>query len=278
MQRTWLAGLTVWSAMFCALPAAHAQFEGKTALSYYQMFSREVGWRAAFGLGMAVTRTNEEARFITSLQSQSWDAVILELPGDQITAKSTVLSLLRQHVDAGGRLLVNYNELDRWPQFQEFLGVSVVRDRRDPSDVFGPPPGNPLFGAGAHLLAVTNDEWADNGDDAVAADGGFVLARFDSPEGSPAVLLREDRAVIVNLFDWDSVSSGGEFSMAAREMTYLLDCRPDLEPDMVLDIQDFLVFQDLWAAQDRLANVDFDQRFTVFDFLEYQDEFAAGCS
>jgi len=54
-------------------------------------------------------------------------------------------------------------------------------------------------------------------------------------------------------------------------------CRADLDGDGALTFFDFIVFQDLFAAGDVRADFDFDGELTFFDFLAFQDAFAAGC-
>ena len=54
-------------------------------------------------------------------------------------------------------------------------------------------------------------------------------------------------------------------------------CKPDLDGDGSLTIFDFLEFQNAFAAMDPRADFDGDGAFTIFDFLEFQNAFAAGC-
>ena len=54
-------------------------------------------------------------------------------------------------------------------------------------------------------------------------------------------------------------------------------CKPDLDGDGELTIFDFLEFQNAFAAMDPRADFDGDGAFTIFDFLEFQNAFAAGC-
>jgi len=54
-------------------------------------------------------------------------------------------------------------------------------------------------------------------------------------------------------------------------------CRADLTGDGVLDFFDFLEFQNLFAAGDLRADFDGSGGLDFFDFLAFQSEFAAGC-
>ena len=54
-------------------------------------------------------------------------------------------------------------------------------------------------------------------------------------------------------------------------------CRADFDGDGRLTIFDFLAFQNAFAAGERRADFDGDGQLTIFDFLAFQNEFAAGC-
>ena len=54
-------------------------------------------------------------------------------------------------------------------------------------------------------------------------------------------------------------------------------CRADMDGDGQLTIFDFLAFQNAFAAMDPVADFDGDGQLTIFDFLAFQNEFAAGC-
>ncbi|MFG0282835.1 MAG: GC-type dockerin domain-anchored protein [Phycisphaerales bacterium JB039] len=55
------------------------------------------------------------------------------------------------------------------------------------------------------------------------------------------------------------------------------DCRADLTGDGVLDVFDFLEFQNLFARGDPRADFTGDGALDLFDFLQFQNEFATGC-
>jgi hypothetical protein len=57
----------------------------------------------------------------------------------------------------------------------------------------------------------------------------------------------------------------------------VIACRADLNQDQVLDLFDFLAFQNAFAAGEPIADFDFDGALTVFDFLAFQNRFDAGC-
>ena len=69
------------------------------------------------------------------------------------------------------------------------------------------------------------------------------------------------------------VSDGGPLT----ERLTCGECRADLNGDGSLDFFDFLEFQDLFAAGDPRADFDGSGALDFFDFLAFQNEFAAGC-
>jgi hypothetical protein len=54
-------------------------------------------------------------------------------------------------------------------------------------------------------------------------------------------------------------------------------CPADLDGNGVLDLFDFLAFQNLFVAQDPAADCDGDGALDLFDFLCFQNLFVAGC-
>jgi hypothetical protein len=54
-------------------------------------------------------------------------------------------------------------------------------------------------------------------------------------------------------------------------------CEVDCTGDGVLDVFDFLCFQDLFKSGNPAADLDGDGALTVFDFLAFQNAFIAGC-
>jgi hypothetical protein len=54
-------------------------------------------------------------------------------------------------------------------------------------------------------------------------------------------------------------------------------CYPDCDGNTILDVFDFLCFQDAFVAMDPYADCDGNRVFDVFDFLCFQDAFVTGC-
>jgi hypothetical protein len=56
-----------------------------------------------------------------------------------------------------------------------------------------------------------------------------------------------------------------------------MPCYPDCDGNQVLDVFDFLCFQDAFVAGAQYADCDGNSVFDVFDFLCFQDAFVTGC-
>ena len=65
---------------------------------------------------------------------------------------------------------------------------------------------------------------------------------------------------------------------AAYVMTLPPPCPADTDGNGLLDLFDFLGFQNLFVAQDPLADLDCTGSYDFFDFLAYQNIFSAGCN
>jgi len=71
-----------------------------------------------------------------------------------------------------------------------------------------------------------------------------------------------------------AIAAGLAFGSAAYGQA---DCPADLDGDGELTVFDFLEFQNLFAAGDLTADFDGDGELTIFDFLEFQNLFVLGC-
>lgn len=58
---------------------------------------------------------------------------------------------------------------------------------------------------------------------------------------------------------------------------WIVSCLADIDGDGELTVFDFLAFQNLFAAGDLRADFDGDGELTVFDFLAFQNAFERGC-
>ncbi|MEQ8844750.1 MAG: GC-type dockerin domain-anchored protein [Phycisphaerales bacterium] len=94
--------------------------------------------------------------------------------------------------------------------------------------------------------------------------------------------------VVYELFVYDDgtgpvLLAGGESRRGGATATFLGRWRPgafcpaDLDGDCVLDVMDFLTFQNRFDRGDPRADFDGDGSLTIFDFLAFQNAFDAGC-
>jgi hypothetical protein len=252
--------------------AAQAEIE---ALVFWDVLSTNKTARACRDLGYTLTEArSSEAEFIAFLNAQPWDFVGIELPWDLITQKETVAQLLEDHVAAGGRLLVNFNNLDEWPRLQTLLGVADALERLVPENVLPLVPRHPSF-AGFGLAAIGN-VWSDSGDTLIPTNESTIAGAFANGDG--AIIVANGTRSIVNGFDWESY--GGSSPFAKFQIQYVMACRADFDQSTgqeVLDVFDFLAFQNAFVTQHPTANMKYDQVFDIFDFLAFQSAFVNGC-
>lgn len=274
-----------WKRILTVVPAAVLAFGGAHAangqaeievLIFQNAGVASAGWHAAGELGYTRTLTRTENGFLQWMQSQAWDLVIIEMPGDIITQKETVAQLLEEHVAAGGRLLVNFNNLDEWPRLQGLLGVDEATERLLPQDVLPTIPRHASYPPPGDTFPWIQTVWPDSGDQLVPSSTGIAVGLFR--DSSISMVLANEGRTLVNGFDWDSYPVVTFF--AKHEIEYIMACRADLDQSTgagVLDLFDFLAFQNLFVHQDPLANMAFNSSFDIFDFLAFQDVFVAGC-
>lgn len=74
------------------------------------------------------------------------------------------------------------------------------------------------------------------------------------------------------------VSASGPFTLSGGFMAGFVEtCRVDLDGDGLLTVFDFLAFQNEFAAGSLVADFDGDGQLTIFDFLAFQNAFDKGC-
>ncbi len=78
---------------------------------------------------------------------------------------------------------------------------------------------------------------------------------------------QNDDYTILNLPD-----TGAAYTMGVRPL-----CVADFNGDKVLDIFDFLAFQNAFVAQEAIADMDCNGGYDLFDFLGFQNAFVGGC-
>jgi hypothetical protein len=104
---------------------------------------------------------------------------------------------------------------------------------------------------------IDPDEAANGSFGSALASDGALLAIGDA----------EDDYTILQL-----TGNGAVYTMGVRPA-----CVADFNGDDVLDIFDFLAFQNAFVTEESAADTDCDGTFDLFDFLGYQNQFVAGC-
>ncbi|MCW5757097.1 MAG: hypothetical protein KIT54_07675 [Phycisphaeraceae bacterium] len=153
------------------------------------------------------------------------------------------------------------------------------------------------LGSGMNTTVESLAVFDDGSGDALYAGGDFTTAgsveanRIARWDGAAWSALGRGMNLGVNaltVFDDGSgpaLYAGGSFTTAGGVASGFMakwgcvaePCRADLDGDGELTIFDFLLFQNLFAAGDLRADFDGDGELTLFDFLAFQNEFAAGC-
>ncbi|MEQ8317288.1 MAG: GC-type dockerin domain-anchored protein [Phycisphaerales bacterium] len=193
-----------------------------------------------------------------------WPLLPTELDGQEVLLAAGQFS-----IDEGGTLIA-FNlacwDGQRWDSPTTEPAFSV----RTPTTLatFDDGSGSDLFVAGGQLVGRSN------------------VNRLLDRELSPTTPLGID--IVYELFVYDdgtgpALLAGGEDQVAGRGLPFLArwnpaaPCPADASGDCVLDVFDFLAFQDLFMAGDPAADFDGDGVFTIFDFLAFQNAFDTGC-
>ena len=86
-----------------------------------------------------------------------------------------------------------------------------------------------------------------------------------------------DRITQIAVINTDRSAGGFVVGQFLRDDGLASGCYADFDGDGELTIFDFLAYQNAFAASDPAADCDGDGSLTIFDFLCFQNEFAAGC-
>lgn len=117
---------------------------------------------------------------------------------------------------------------------------------------------------------VNADELANDADIAMIRDE--VYARDGGPTDADGI--KNGRVVLINFgtnFSLFDIDGNG---VIEGEDLWLYGHRADLDKNGVLNIIDFLHFQNLMARQDPRGDFNLDERFDLLDFLTFQDAFS----
>jgi len=119
----------------------------------------------------------------------------------------------------------------------------------------------------------------DLGQDGKWAAAGEIIDPDQPNKGHFGAAMASDgqRLVIGDDYD-DYVELSFADAGAAYVVTLPPPCPADTDGNGLLDLFDFLGFQNLFVAQDPLADLDCTGSYDFFDFLAYQNIFSAGCN
>lgn len=199
------------------------------------------------------------------LATRVWPLEVTELNGKDVLVAAGDFDVLQ-----GGTLIArNLASWDgqRWDSPTTEPAFSV----RTPTTLanFDDGSGSDLFVAGGELVGRSN------------------VNRLLDRELSPTTPLDVD--IVYELFVHDDgtgpvLLAGGQSRLAGTGVPFLArwnpaaPCPADASGDCVLDMFDFVAFQNLFMAGDPRADFDGDGEFTIFDFLAFQNAFDLGCT
>ncbi|MEO1008543.1 MAG: GC-type dockerin domain-anchored protein [Planctomycetota bacterium] len=163
------------------------------------------------------------------------------------------------------------------PENQDLLTDNVILTRQERRGVYNIAV-EPFY---AGIASPADTAWAigTTADlDALAFDCWECIAGSNpqSLVGQNAVvhLITDDIYVDIRFTSWSCCGAGGfGYVRGLPDVA----CRADLDGDGELTLFDFLAFQNLFAAGNLAADFDGDGSLTIFDFLAFQNEFASGC-
>ncbi|MCA8959215.1 MAG: hypothetical protein KDC38_01830 [Planctomycetes bacterium] len=210
---------------------------------------QRVALRAARRAGYwpAVVRVDESLP--GEIDRVDWDLIIVEPPccglGDEARAA------LVDYIDAGGRVLLSYWNLDTAPDLQAALGVAATTEMLDPMPVYQWALGNPMFTTpnfvSNPIAADPMSTFTDNGDLLTVAPGATALGGYapGTTAGEAAIIVANDGRTIVNGFDYDSVADCDVLHLVENQIELLTAPlggttfrRGDCNGDATFDISD----------------------------------------
>ncbi|MFG0285815.1 MAG: GC-type dockerin domain-anchored protein [Phycisphaerales bacterium JB039] len=163
----------------------------------------------------------------------------------------------------------------------------------DPDDDLDPANAVPLALTSAVSGATGSQDFIDYRMRPVRVEGGFFVAAsaFVAQRQSTARMDQDTLGVRSWLFFSPELTldlGAAPFSLRMSESPFVgtwmvraigaaAACEADLDADGTLTVFDFLAFQNAFAAGDLLADFDLDLELTIFDFLAFQNAFAGGC-
>ncbi len=204
-------------------------------LEYHDSYSSTTPLeQAATLLGASVEATDDAATFANAYATETWDAMVIDVPGAGMPAD--VASAVTGRVSAGGQVLFSWWNLSSDAALQATLGVDVDSDYTTPlafedeADLFVAPQSVP------DPMSAFSDEAGVDGQllTPVVSGSSQVLARYVTEPAYPAVLTTRDGQVMINTFlpwDWQTSDADvdGDHDMAelyVNELVRLTGCVP----------------------------------------------------
>ncbi|NNF15965.1 MAG: PEP-CTERM sorting domain-containing protein [Gammaproteobacteria bacterium] len=172
-------------------------------------------------LGLTSTATTH-AGFLSALGSQSWDLVVVDTPGSNVSSANT--SALDAYIDAGGLSIISHWNYDANPTLATVFDVSVTSSFSSPRGVYVWDSTHPLFDGVSGVVDYDRDA-GDNGDRFATINGATALAGFTpgAESSSAAIVLGNGGRTIANgwLF-WDAALTANNINLVANEVDFLL--------------------------------------------------------
>lgn len=181
-------------------------------------------------LGLTATTTSHSS-FLTDLSSQTWDLIVVDTPGSNVSAANT--SALDSYITGGGKSIISHWNYDANAPLANIYDVSVTSSFSSPLDVYLWDTGHDIFSGVTGVFDYDRDA-GDNGDRFSAIDGALALAGFtSSPTATDAaIVLGNGGNTIANgwLF-WDAELTTNNISLVANQVDFLLDDSPSAVPE-----------------------------------------------
>lgn len=173
-------------------------------------------------LGLSATTTSH-ANFLTDLSSQTWDLIVVDTPGSNISAGNT--SALDGYIASGGKSIISHWNYDANAPLANIYDVSVTSSFSSPLDVYLWDTTHDIFGGVTGIFDYDRDA-GDNGDRFSAINGASALAGFTSSPtaNDAAIVLGNGGNTIANgwLF-WDAQLTTNNIHLVANQVDFLLN-------------------------------------------------------
>ncbi|MBW2421610.1 MAG: trypsin-like peptidase domain-containing protein [Deltaproteobacteria bacterium] len=187
-----------------------------SALLYNPVSIHQHGLTALAKLGGGATQAGA-SNFVSLMQSQSWDLVVMDFPSDKPSGNWQTEVI--DHINAGGRFVISYWDLDADPALQSALEVGTTADQTSGTATTFAWTGDDIWSVPNNLtggfMGDGHDHYGDKGDllstvGASTAQGGFVAA--PTTTDASVVLGSNERTVTIGYLieDLNNDDSGND--------------------------------------------------------------------